>query len=263
MIKQEMKVIFFKHDFENEIEHVIYTLIVDDFHYDSEKIIFKNCLSEIILQEMMDLKLLIHNKKHDYFGILITCNQEGRNQSIKDGLYFTFDFAYKENDLVIYDNKEESEKIYSDKEYSDLDSFFKRKELIYKYLNHECGEKYWFSLNLFEKTCWLHIALFLARLENHESEKVKEITLDGYYIKSELDLYCYIGEEVCGVLGYMGANFSALRDCLDGSMSRPVQPPLKIVWKNFEYSKHNFVGQYCEIQEMVNFISESAVLELY
>ncbi|WP_420001343.1 hypothetical protein ACN19N_11245 [Acinetobacter sp. LF10] len=62
MIKQEMKVIFFKHDFENEIEHVIYTLIVDDFYYDSEKIIFKNCLSEIILQEMMDLKLLIHSK---------------------------------------------------------------------------------------------------------------------------------------------------------------------------------------------------------
>lgn len=158
MIKQEMKVIFFKHDFENEIDHVIYTLIVDDFYYDSKKIIFKNFLSEIILQEMMDLKLLIHNKKHDYLGILITCNQEGKNQSIEDGLYFTFDFAYKENDLVIYDNKEELEEIYSDKEYSDLDSFFKRKELIYKYLNHECGEKYWFSLSLFEKTCWLHIA---------------------------------------------------------------------------------------------------------
>lgn len=50
--------------------------------------------------------------------------------------------------------------------------------------------------------------------------------------------------------------------CLDGSISRPVQPPLKIVWKNFEYSKHHFVGQYCEIQDMVNFISEYAVLEL-
>ena len=73
---------------------------------------------------MMDLKLLIHNKKHDYFGILITCNQEGRNQIIEDGLYFTFDFAYRENDLVIYGNKEELEEIYSDKEYSDLDSFF-------------------------------------------------------------------------------------------------------------------------------------------
>lgn len=36
MIKQEMKVIFFKHDFENEIDHVIYTLIVDDFYYDSK-----------------------------------------------------------------------------------------------------------------------------------------------------------------------------------------------------------------------------------
>lgn len=84
-------------------------------------------MSEIILQEMMDLKLLIHNKKHDYLGILITCNQEGKNQSIEDGLYFTFDFAYKENDLVIYDNKEELEEIYSDKEYSDLDSFFKEK----------------------------------------------------------------------------------------------------------------------------------------
>ena len=35
----------------------------------------------------------------------------GGNQSIEDGLYFTFDFAYKENDLVIYDNKEELEEI--------------------------------------------------------------------------------------------------------------------------------------------------------
>lgn len=263
MIKKMLNVVFLEHDFENEIDNVIYTLIVNDYYYDSEKICFRNSLSKNILQEMKDLKLLIHNKKLDYFGILITCNQEGKDQSIGDYLYLPFDFFYKENDLIIYNNKEELEQAYSDQEYSDFDCFFKRQELIYKYLNHECGEKYWFSLNSFEKTCWLHIALFLARLENDASEKVKEITLDGSYITSELDLYCYIGEEVCGVLGYMGANFSALRDCLDGSTSRPVQPPLKIVWKNFEYSKHNFVGQYCEIQDMVNFISESAVLELY
>lgn len=260
MINTQMKIEFVQHDFENEIDHVIYSLAVNDCYYDSEQIVLKNCLSEPILQEMMELKLLTRHKKQDFLGIFLICHQESRNQLISDHLYFSFDFAYKENNLIIYNDKEESQELYSDQEYSDLDCFFKRKELIFKYLNHECGEKYWFNLNLFEKTCWLHIAFLLTRLENDESEKVKEIILDGFYIQSRLDLYCYIGEEVCGVLGYMGANFSAMRDCLDGSF-RPIQYPLRIVWKNFDYSKEKF-DQNDDIQYLIDLLSQYADLQV-
>lgn len=262
MIKVQMEIEFLQHDYENEIDNVIYVLIVDEYYYDDEKITFKNCLSEIILQEMNSLRILIRNKKQDNFGILLTCCQENLDQLIKDSLYFHFDFSYKENDLIIYNYEEPLEEIHCDQIYSDLDQFFKRKDLIYKYLNDECDGKYWFNLNSFEKKCWLDIALLLTRSEKKDCKKIKEINLDGYYIKSELDLYCYIGEEVCGVLGYMGASFSALRDCLDGSF-RPIQFPLKIVWKNFEYSKQNFIGQYYEIEELADFISQYAVLELH
>lgn len=83
--------------------------------------------------------------------------------------------------------------------------------------------------------------------------------MDGAYIESELDLYCYIGEEVCGVLGYMGGNSMALRDCLTNEI-RPTQYPLSIVWKNFEYSKQKFNQD--DIQYLIDLLSQNADLKI-
>lgn len=46
-------------------------------------------------------------------------------------------------------------------------------------------------------------------------------------------MYCYFGEEVYGVLGYLGYNFNAFADVLRDL-------PLKVKWINFQYSKDNF-----------------------
>jgi len=59
------------------------------------------------------------------------------------------------------------------------------------------------------------------------------ITVDGKYLLCEEDVYCYFGEEVYGVLGYLGYNFNAFADVLRDL-------PLKVKWINFQYSKDNF-----------------------
>ncbi|UUM28971.1 barstar family protein [Acinetobacter colistiniresistens] len=173
---------------------------------------------------------------------------------MSDQIYFCFDFAYQNNDLVIFysfDGEEDAE--------LELNEFFKRKELIYKYLKGECGQKYWFALSDFDKKCWLDVSYLRAQLVQKDDRIVKEIILDGAYIESELDLYCYIGEEVCGVLGYMGCNSMALRDCLTDEI-RPIQYPLRIVWKNFKYSKQKFNQD--DIQYFIDLLSQNADLQI-
>ncbi|WP_291397681.1 hypothetical protein [Acinetobacter sp.] len=52
----------------------------------------------------------------------------------------------------------------------------------------------------------------------------------------------------------------ALRDCLEDNI-RPIQYPLRIVWKNFEYSKEKF-NQNDDIQYFVDLISQYADLKI-
>lgn len=250
-----MKIEFVKHDHENEIDTVLYGLNVNQYQYDQEKIIFHNCLNPKIITEMEALKLFTRTKKDDLFGLYLSCYQENIHEKISDQIYFSFDFAYQNNDLIIFysfDGEVDTE--------LELNEFFKRKELIYKYLNGECEQKYWFNLSDFEKKCWLDIAHLRAQLESMDDRIVKEIILDGAYIESELDLYCYIGEEVGGVLGYMGCNSTALRDCLTDEEIRPIQYPLRISWKNFEYSIEKFSQD--DIQYFIDLLSQNSDLKI-
>lgn len=250
-----MKIEFVKNDHENELDTVLYGLNVDQYQYDQEKIIFHNCLNPQITTEMEALKLFTRTKKDYLFGLYLSCHQENIHEKMNDQIYFPFDFAYQNNDLIIFysfDGEENTE--------LELNEFFKRKELIYKYLKGECGQKYWFALSDFEKKCWLDIAYLKAQLAQMEDRIVKEIILDGAYIESELDLYCHIGEEVGGVLGYMGCNSAALRDCLTDDEIRPTQYPLHIVWKNFEYSLEKFNQD--DIQYFIDLLSQNANLKI-
>ena len=58
----------------------------------------------------------------------------------------------------------------------------------------------------------------------------------------------------------MGYNSMALRDCLEDNI-RPIQYPLRIVWKNFEYSKEKS-NQNDDIQYFVDLISQYADLKI-
>ncbi|MCH7390401.1 barstar family protein [Acinetobacter dispersus] len=248
-----MKIEFVKHDDENELDIVLYGLNVEKYQYNQEKIIFHDCLTQQIIAEMEALKLFTRTKKDHLFGLYLSCHQENIHEKMSDQIYFSFDFAYQNNDLIIFYSFDEE-----DTE-SELNKFFKRKELIYKYLNGECDQKNWYALSDFDKKCWLDIAYLRAQLEQIDDRIVKEIILDGAYIESELDLYCYIGEEVCGVLGYMGGSSMALRDCLTDEI-RPIQYPLRIVWKNFEYSKQKFNQD--DIQYFIDLLSQNADLKI-
>ncbi|WP_171493052.1 barstar family protein, partial [Acinetobacter sp. TUM15113] len=59
--------------------------------------------------------------------------------------------------------------------------------------------------------------------------------------------------------GYMGCNSMALRDCLTDEI-RPIQYPLRIVWKNFEYSKQKFNQD--DIQYFIDLLSQNADLQI-
>lgn len=123
--------------------------------------------------------------------------------------------------------------------------------------------KHWFNLNEFEKECWLNVAykVNFNQLTNERMSAVSQIILDGNYIHSERDLYCYIGEEVCGVFGYMGRSITALRDCLEDEGLSPIHRSLEIIWKNFKNSEQYF-NSIADLNDLVKFLNEYSNLKI-
>ncbi len=123
--------------------------------------------------------------------------------------------------------------------------FMRKEQFLQTYSKGTLTKNYWFYLNEVEKKCWLELAISIwSDFDLWKTTSIQHIHLDGQYIQSELDLYCAIGEEVHGVLGYMGYNINALKDCLSN-----FRPSLEIEWHQFNLSKQHFQSQddlnYC------------------
>lgn len=166
--------------------------------------------------------------------------------------------------MIIYDFIDyEDNESYQESLIERVDIFMKNKEFLKFYLENKIPPKHWFNLNEFEKECWLDVAykVNFNQEVNKRVPPVSQIILDGNYIHSERDLYCSIGEEVCGVFGYMGRSITPLRDCLEDEGLRPVYYPLQITWKNFKSSEQNFYSIE-DLNYLVQFLRKYSNLKI-
>lgn len=253
----------FSHDREPEIE-LVYAIEVHDFELKKDQIIFKNCLNSKILDEMTELNLLKRSKKVTGYSFCLNSKLYDHQRCISDYLGFPYEFNYTESDLTIYDfSNVECEEDDHQSLRERVDFFLKQKQFLKLFLENKILLKQWFDLNEFDKECWL-IASHKVAVNRQMTERIPQVShiiLDGHYIHSENDLYCAIGEEVCGIFGYMGYTSSALRDCLTNDDLRPTHCPLTIIWKNFKSSEQNF-NCMDDLNYLVQFLKEYSNLKI-
>ena len=261
--KYLLKIVSFDPDREPEEQH-IYLIEVYDFELTANQIIFKNCINSRILDEMEELNLLKRNKKATGYSFCLNFSLRNHQRCISNDLEFSYEFNHIESDLIIYDFRDnECEENYQESLEERVDYFLKQNQFLKLYVENKATLKQWFDLNEFEKRCWL-IASHKVAVNQQTTEcmpQVSHIILDGHYIHSENDLYCAIGEEVCGILGYMGYTSSALSDCLTNDDLRPICRPLNITWKNFKSSEQNF-DCADDLDYLVELLKEHTILNI-
>ena len=240
--KYFLEIIHFNSDQEPE-EELVYSFDVSEFEIYNNHIVFKNCLNNKILEEIQKLNLLKRSQKMSGFHLILNLRLRDAQRDIFDHVWFPYQFNYTETDFIIHDaiTSEDTESFEASL-HEKMAFFLKQKQFLKYYLEKSGDKKQWFYLNEFEKECWLNVA-YKVNFNQHVNEhtgKVSHIILDGNFIQSTEDLYCSIGEEVCGVFGYMGYNSAALRDCLEDDGLRPIQRPLNITWKNFSQTQKSF-----------------------
>lgn len=251
----------FDPDREPEEEH-IYSFNVSDFEIYSDQIVFKNCITSKVLAEIEGLSSCTRAKKNNGYFLLLNSKLNDGEREVLDSLWFPYEFHYTDTDFIIYDfivakNTECYEPSLQEK----MDIFLKQKQFFKLYLENSATKKQWFNLNKFEKSCWLNVAYQINQQANQHMPKVSHIILDGNFIHSEDDLYCYIGEEVVGIFGYMGRSATALQDCLEEDGFRPIYRPLSITWHNFNNSKQNF-DSTDDLNYLVELLKENSNLSI-
>lgn len=261
--KYLLKIVSFDPDREPEEQH-IYLIEVYDCELTANQIIFKNCINSKILDKMDKLRLLKRRRKIDHLYFVLTYELSAGDKEFSNDLYFSYEFNYTDYDLIVYDFTYDGDEEHEEPSLSEKITFFlKQNQFLKKYSENKILLKQWFELNEFEKECWLNVAYKVNFNQNmNESiSKVSHIILDGNYIHSESDFYCYIGEQVCGILGYMGYNTPALKDCLTEENLRPIHRPLNITWKNFKSSEQNF-DCADDLDYLVELLKEHTILNI-
>lgn len=136
-----------------------------------------------------------------------------------------------------------------------LEEFKKKGELLSHLSNEIIGKKRWLNFTRLEKKYWLDFTF--SQMSERGNPLALNITVDGKYLACEEDVYCYFGEAVYGVLGYLGNNFNAFSDEVSDLR-------LKIKWINFEYSRDNFESKegFYYLDDFVNVLKKHSSLEI-
>ncbi|MDS7927879.1 MULTISPECIES: hypothetical protein [Acinetobacter] len=136
-----------------------------------------------------------------------------------------------------------------------LEEFKKKGELLSHLSNEIIGKKRWLNFTRLEKKYWLDFTF--SQMSERGNPLALNITVDGKYLACEEDVYCYFGEAVYGVLGYLGNNFNAFSDEVSDLR-------LKIKWINFEYSRDNFESKegFYYLDDFVNVLKKYSSLEI-
>ncbi|MDB0281641.1 MULTISPECIES: hypothetical protein [Acinetobacter] len=246
-----------KYIYEEEKDEFIDGIYFEKIWVDNNKVLVSNFNDLQKLENSLEI-FSSYLGKNNYCYCYITIETqhklttELKENNIVNGLFLSENFTFNGEELSI----EFCMGLQGiEGELEGFEKFRKKEELLVHLSNENIGKKRWLNFTKLEKKCWLDFAYF--RMNERGEPLSLNITVDGKYLLCEEDVYCYFGEEVYGVLGYLGYNFNAFADVLWDF-------PLKVKWINFQYSKDNFESKedYHHLDDFIEVLKKYSSLEI-
>lgn len=210
-------------------------------------------LKEIVNQEFMlgliENHALEKSEQELFFEVGMKWLWRGRERSNSLILDFNYKFEFKNNTFYFY---ADSNQFFV----SEIEEYLRRNDIIKWLVGNDDSNVSWSSLNKADRSSWLNLAYDVSLGGDLKPIK-NEVELNGSFIFSEEDLYCYLGEEVYGLLGYMGYNLNSLKDCL---LDFP-EHSLHITWFNFSETQQIFNSEN-SLKSFLEMIDQYAILKL-
>ncbi|OCY49458.1 hypothetical protein [Acinetobacter pittii] len=234
-----------KYIYDEEKDELIDGIYFDKIHVDNNKVVVSNFNDLQRAEKSLEIfSSYLGKDDHSYCYIMIESRHklttELNENNIENRLFLSENFTFNGKKLFIEFDLDSD--LIGKNKLEDFEKFKKKEELLIRLSNETIGKKRWLNFTKLEKRCWLDFAYFI--MNERRGPLSLNITVDGKYLVCEEDMYCYFGEEVYGVLGYLGYNFNAFADVL-------CDLPLKVKWINFQYSKDNF-----ESKELVYYLDD-------
>lgn len=247
-----------KYIYDEEKDEVIDGIYFDKIHVDNNKVVLSNFNDLQRVEKSLELFSCYLGKDDHFYCYMMIESQhklttELKENNIENRLFLSENFTFNGEELSIEFDPDSNLIVKNNLE--DFEKFKKKEELLIRLSNKTIGKKKWLNFTKLEKRCWLDFAYF--RMNERGEPLSLNITVDGKYLLCEEDVYCYFGEEVYGVLGYLGYNFNAFADVL-------CDLPLKVKWINFQYSKDNFESKefFYHLDDFIEVLKKYSSLEI-
>ncbi|WPP69151.1 hypothetical protein SOI81_12295 [Acinetobacter pittii] len=244
-----------KYIYEEEKDEIIDGIYFEKIYVDNNKVVASNFNDLQQLEKSLGIfSNYLGKDNYCYCYIMLQSlhklTTELKENNIENRLFLSKNFTFNGEELSIeFDPVSD---LIGKNNLEDFEKFKKKEELLIRLSNETVDKKIWVNFTKLEKSCWLDFAYF--RMNERREPLSLNITVDGKYLLCEEDVYCYFGEEVYGVLGYLGYNINAFADVL-------CDFPLKVKWINFEYSKDNFDSKEV-LEDLVAILKQYSSLEI-
>ncbi|WP_336168046.1 hypothetical protein [Acinetobacter sp. 161(2023)] len=247
-----------KYIYEEEKNEIIDGIYFEKIWVDNNKVVISNFNDLQRVEKSLELfSSYLGKNNYCYCSIIIESRHklttELKENYIENRLFLSENFTFNGEEFSIEFDQDSD--LIGKNNLEDFEKFKKKEELLIRLSNEIIGKKIWFNFTTLEKRWWLDFAYF--RMNERGEPLSLNITVDGKYLLCEEDVYCYFGEEVYGVLGYLGYNFNAFADVL-------CDFPLKVKWINFQYSEDNFESKedYHHLDDFIEVLKKYSSLEI-
>ncbi|KAA8947603.1 hypothetical protein DLI66_03655 [Acinetobacter baumannii] len=247
-----------KYIYEEEKKEIIDEIYFEKICVDNNKVVVSNFNNLQQVEKSLEIfNSYLGKNNYCYCYIMIESRHklttELKENNIANCLILSENFTFNGEELSIEFDPDFD--LITKNNLEDFEKFKKKEELLIRLSNETIGKKRWLNFTKLEKNCWLDFAYF--RMNKRGEPLSLNITVDGKYLLCEEDVYCYFGEEVYGVLGYLGYNFNAFADVLRDL-------PLKVKWINFQYSKDNFESKedFYHLDDFIEVLKKYSSLEI-
>ncbi|WP_436462640.1 hypothetical protein [Acinetobacter seifertii] len=247
-----------KYIYEEEKDEFIDGIYFEKIWVDNNKVLVSNFNDLQKLENSLEI-FSSYLGKNNYCYCYITIETqhklttELKENNIVNRLFLSENFTFNNEELSIEFDPDFD--LIGKNSLENFEKFKKKEELLIRLSNETISKKRWLNFTKLEKRCWLDFAYF--RTNEGEEPLSLNITVDGKYLLCEEDVYCYFGEEVYGVLGYLGYNINAFADVL-------CDLHLKVKWINFQYSKDNFESKegFYHLDDFIEVLKKYSSLEI-
>ncbi|WP_438426715.1 hypothetical protein [Acinetobacter baumannii] len=194
-----------KYIYEEEKKEIIDEIYFEKICVDNNKVVVSNFNNLQQVEKSLEIfNSYLGKNNYCYCYIMIESRHklttELKENNIANCLILSENFTFNGEELSIEFDPDFD--LITKNNLEDFEKFKKKEELLIRLSNETIGKKRWLNFTKLEKNCWLDFAYF--RMNKRGEPLSLNITVDGKYLLCEEDVYCYFGEEVYGVLGYLG-----------------------------------------------------------